>query len=404
MAENNQSDFDIISSGSENSEVSETNSNDTQETQESQTTEATEESPDSEGTEESEKEESEDSEDIDKELEDFDKEKTEVEETEEDKRISREVRRPSFKKILQKYPNITKEFPEFRHVFFSEQKFREICGTVEDAKDMSEKSQLMDAYQNVISSGKMDVFVKALNENESEKFAEGFLPALASHNPNLFRKATRPILVELLNRAYKSSEDKNMQISVLNVCQYIFGKRELPKHIEEAVDPEIEKQKAELNKERNRIASEKYNTYRGGIQEFIDNKLSVEILGRLDDNLTDAHKQAIVNSVLDSIDEELRGDNFHMSSINSFWRRAEKDGLNPEWRSKIISAYLGRARQSLESHIKQYAAKKRAKSENSEVPQRSNGSARNTASSSTKVDPKNFKRTSVISDLDIIKS
>lgn len=350
--------------------------------------------PSEETTEEITESESESEENIDEELKNFDEDKTEVKE---DDKILAEVRRPSLKKILEKYPNIAKEFPDIKHVFYREGKYAEICGTVEDAKEMSDKAEMLDGFSGVIENGKFDVFVKALNDDQQGNFADRILPALHKVNRDLFIRATRPLFVEMFNKAYNSSSDENMKNSVLNMCHYLFGKRELPKNFEQKIDPEVEKQKRELDQEKNRMVSEKFAGFQESVQSFVNTKLSTEIMGRLDPKMSDAHKLSITNSILDDIDAELSSDQFHMSSMASFWRRAQKDNLNPEWRSKIITAYLGRARQNINSIIKKYSSG--SKSEAKTAPKRPN-------SVPGKQLDKNVsqKSTKQVSDLDIINS
>lgn len=334
----------------------------------------------------------EESENIDDELKNFDEEKTEVKDD-----VVSEVRRPSLKKIMAKYPNIDKEFPDIKHVFYREQEFTKVCGTVEDAKEMSEKAKDRDYFATVIANGQTDVFVKALNDDELGKFAKTFLPALYKRDHPLFIAATRPLLVNIFQRAYKSASDDNMRNSVLNLCGYVFGKRELPVEQEEKIDPKLEAERKRLDQERQQIANEKYEGFHGGVKDFIDNKLISEVLGKLDQKLSDAHKSAIASSVLDDIEEELNSDQLHMSTMSSLWRRAGNDNFKNEWRSKIITAYLGRARQNLDSIIKKYSKTPISKAE----PRTTTRVSVPSKELDKKID---VRRTKQVSDLDIINS
>jgi len=356
MADDDVSDIDVITSSDSGQEEIAGNEDEQDLSALSDETEETE--TEDETSDDETIDETEDKENLTEELDEFDKEKTEVKEDE----TINEIRRPSLRKIMSKYPNIDKEFPDIKHVFHREQRFAEICGTVEDAREMSEKSETYDTINSKLGSGDVKFFLDVLEDNTRKEFAKNFLPTLYKADKDVFRAATKPFLVSMMHRAYESFGDDDSNVntqngrnSVLNICGYLFGKKELPGLDKEDIpDPKIAQEREELNREKSTHYLERYNSYRSGIQEFNETKLLAEVVGRLDSGLSDYQKSAIANAVLDDIDAELSADNLHNRTMASLWKRVEKENLDPKWRSQIISAYLGRARQSLPNIIKRY--------------------------------------------------
>src|SRR5437762_7106149 len=97
-----------------------------------------------------------------------------------------------FKDITKKYPNLFKDFPNLRHIFFHEKEYREIFPSVEEAKEAVEELNGLRELETALTSGTqqdvealIDSF-KELGDNVIPNFANNFLPSLKSINQELY--------------------------------------------------------------------------------------------------------------------------------------------------------------------------------------------------------------------------
>src|SRR5439155_10821415 len=92
------------------------------------------------------------------------------------------VGRPSFKDIKAKYPNLFKDFPDLREMFFREQGYSELFPTVEDAKEAHENSANYSFLRELVEGGtteNTEEFLGAVKDiDKLQSFAYSFLPAL----------------------------------------------------------------------------------------------------------------------------------------------------------------------------------------------------------------------------------
>ncbi len=300
-------------------------------------------------------EESEEEEEVKKELDERDQKD---EKDPEDKKLLSQIRRPSLNKMLAKYPTIDKEFPELKHVYFREQEFSKICGTVEDAKDMAKVNDNYQMLDGALARGEVDKFVKFLSDDAKDLFAQNILRGLRQVDKSLFVKATKPFLVGILRDvATKYKGDVNTLNSVKNLSNKLFGTPNLEELEEEKADPRLEEERRQLENQKREHYESRYGEFRSSVDNYVVDKLNIELTAKLPSDIPEGQKKAIVRSIITDLDELLGKDGAHISAMNSLWKRAERENLNKEWRSKIITTHLGRARQEFDNLIKQYTGK-----------------------------------------------
>jgi hypothetical protein len=264
--------------------------------------------------------------------------------------------RPTVRQITTKYPSFFKEFPDMRHMLFREGEYSRIFPTVEDAKSASEDAQNFQHFASLVSSGKPDDFVSFLGGVKESKglesMAANFLPALYKQDQNLYYRVTSPIGELLVRNAYMAATqagNENLKNAALHLAQWAFGDLDYATGAKrsEEFKPEVKAKDPDLERERAEFYQTKYNDARGYVQTQSQNRLVGEIRKGLDPNntLTPTMQNLLVKEILNEIGVMLEADQRHMAMMNSLWKQAHRAGFAGEWKDRILSTYLSRARQ-----------------------------------------------------------
>jgi hypothetical protein len=243
-----------------------------------------------------------------------------------------------------------------KHVLFREGEYANLFPTVEDAKESAEKSESFDNFSTLITSGKTDdftSFLKGVDEVQGlPSMASNFLPALFNVNKDMYYQVTGPIAEGLLRNAYKVATqggNENLKNAAMHLAQWAFGdaayatgEKQTPalKVEEPKTDPKYETEKKEFY-------ATKYKDTKTYVDGQASTRLSSEIRKGLDPNnaFTPFTQGLLVKQVIEEVSAILEGDENHMKQMNSMWRQAQKAGFAGNWKDRILSTYLSRARQ-----------------------------------------------------------
>src|SRR5262245_22257496 len=77
---------------------------------------------------------------------------------------------PRKKEILKEFPTLFKKFPGIEHSIYRDRQFSEVFATPEDAKEASEKAEVLDEYSNDLSRGSMERMLKNIKDNDESAF------------------------------------------------------------------------------------------------------------------------------------------------------------------------------------------------------------------------------------------
>ncbi len=302
----------------------------------------------------------EEGEDEEKLLKEEDEEKLEVEEKDEEEKPKEEpteIRhsRPTVQGIKSKYPDFFKDFPDMRHVLFREGEYAQLFPTVDDAKEASEKVTDFDNLADLFNSGREEDLVEFLGGVAKTpatlvSLAGNFLPSLYKTNRDLYFQTTTPIGEALVRNAHArgvSEGNDNLKNAALVLAKWAFGdyqfatgeKKSEPPQATQTKDPRLEQEREEFYRE-------KYNDTRNYIETNRLSKLKSEIKRGLDPNdvFNDFTSNLLMNQIIDEIGQELEKDQRHMSQMNSLWKQARKAGFAGNWKDRILTTYLSRAR------------------------------------------------------------
>lgn len=339
-----QSELDVLGGDEPAEETTETTPSEEEETgtpeSEETTEEATEEdesTSDDEDEEDTTSEESTDEKDV---LEELDEEELEAQDA--------TITRPSWKLIKEKYPDLAKD-KDFRNIYFRDKAFTEVFPTVAEAKSAQEKAELFEFVDSSLASGNAKDLVVKLNEETREKLANNILPSLFSVDKKLFGIATRPVIINLLHEAYDfavESKDENLRKSVRNLSFYLTKNADLPPRPAPVTSPELEKERANIQKEREEIFLRNQRDFLTTTDSVVAKKLASLVSEGLGANkeLNDFGRQAVVEKTLADVRRILVSDDPLNKRIISLHKLAAKSGFTTQHKARIISALLERAK------------------------------------------------------------
>ena len=289
------------------------------------------------------------------------------------KELDAKVSRPSFQEIQKEYPDIFTKFPELREIYHRDAAVfgsTGIFSSVEEAREASSKSNTLDETNNALSQGDFKGVLESLDERTLVNFVEELPSTLGKINPKLFYQLSAPIFSDMLNAAWRKAEkinSENFKHSILNVCEFLYGRQELPKLITSRInDPRLEEERKELDSTRSKIHQEQNYNFQNSTNKIIERRLNDLILDGLDptNELPEFTKKAIAKEVMDRVVQIVAKDSNLKAELQALFVRAEKRGWPIELKTQIISRYLGRVKgsiASLKSQIKSEALGRRTR-------------------------------------------
>ena len=264
--------------------------------------------------------------------------------------------RPTMQQLRETFPDLFKKFPAMRDIYYREQEFSQIFPTVEDAKEASSNAEAFtDISDKVLKADTQGLFsaIKETDEKAFTKISEEILPTLYRISPDAHWKATLPLMQNLVRGFYMEGQrrnDDNVKNSAEYLSDYIFGdikiargERDItPKKVEES-----EEQK-EFNAEKAKFMVDRVESFTRNIRSSADESLRNSVVhgGKIDPDgvFSDFIKETIVGKVLSEVDRQLTADKSHMRYMNSLWEKAKREGFTDDWKSRILTAYLARAK------------------------------------------------------------
>jgi hypothetical protein len=296
---------------------------------------------------------------VDKDEEIKDDEDEEVEDKDEDKEkavVEDELgpRRPTFKEIKEKYPDLFKTFPALRDAFFRESEYTKVFPTIEDAREAAEDLGILSTIRDKLIAGDATTLFESTKEADPRSYAKlvrGVLPALYKMDQDAYAQAITPPIENLLRTALregKANGNEDLENSARHISQWFFGTDDVALgktttvKKEDTESPEAQR----LQKERTEFEARKYNEAYQTVIADRDAYMERVVLKGLDpdDELSPYIRKTLVRDIITEVDRVLLKDKAHLSLMNSKWRRAKTEGFSKDSLSSIVSAYQARAK------------------------------------------------------------
>lgn len=264
--------------------------------------------------------------------------------------------RPSIKQIKEKYPDFFKSFPQLRDMYFRESEFSKVFPTVEDAREASSNSESYIALRDSALNGDARTIFTAVNEADSKalnKMAEGLLTTLYDISKDAHWTAVLPVLQNVVQSFYQegvSSKKDDIKNAALHLSKFIFNDFEVArgKSLTPRQDPKVSEERKEIEAERAKLNSDKFAGFTNSVYSDGGDGLLRLIGGEKkidpDGNLTKGMRDYVVNKVVEEVNHQMQSDPEHVRMMQSLWNRAKREGYSDAWKSRLVSAYLARAK------------------------------------------------------------
>jgi len=290
-----------------------------------------------------------------------DEEKEEIEEkieqTEEEKqdeqKLAVQFDIPTFGEIKAKYPDIVKDFPGLRGLFYQAAEINKIFPSVEDAKEALEDNEAFVVLRESVIKGEPENFIDALKSQSDETlsvFGYNFLVKLAEKDNKAYFNVVTPLFENLIRHVHDSAsgeEAENIRNATLVFSMALFGKE----GAEVAQGKKTFAKKIEIPKPKD--DSEIFNKTLNEVGTKTNNVLSTIINEGFSEEdkkaLTPYLRKSIVKETIEELWSQLAKDPAHSSVMKSRWNRAKINGYMEDDKTKIISTLLVRAKSLIPS-------------------------------------------------------
>jgi hypothetical protein len=142
--------------------------------------------------------------------------------------------------------------------------------------------------------------------------------------------------------------NKNMAAVAIHAHNYWFDTQDIKAPLEDRKPNKVSKEQEEWEKEKQQYEGTKAQEFRGAITEVVNHSMKLSITKELDGiKLDDYQKRNIIRDIFSGVDEVLGSDRRYLGGIVSLFDQAKSSKYSPDWKSRIVKAYLQRARQAL---------------------------------------------------------
>jgi len=261
------------------------------------------------------------------------------------------------KNVKKLAPELFKKIPGLREALERDKAFGEVFSTVEEAKDAHKNSGFLSAMYNDIASGDVDRtanFIKAVKNTSAEAFEDfshTILESIGKVDPQLYGevmlKPMKRAIMAMYSDALKSG-NRNLAAVAIHAHNYWFDTQDIKAPLEERKKATKTKEQEAWEKEKQEYEGTKAQEFRGGITEVVNHSMKLSITKELDGiKMDDYQKRNIIRDIFAGVDEVLGTDKRYLGGIQSLFDQAKSSKYSPDWKSRIVKAYLQRARQAL---------------------------------------------------------
>lgn len=319
----------------------------------------------------------------------------EEEEIKEEETSEFTLSRPTWSEINKKYPDFFKDFPQMKHVIGREMEYSKVFPTVEEAKEAADTADDYQYIEDTFKKGDSKEVLNIMKESDTDsysKFINEFLPSLYQSDNQAYFEVVTPVIHNLLHQIYSSARDENLKNATLVLSDHLFNdmdkisKPAESKKVESNVNNEHQEYlQQRLKDARSNVDAETLNS----IQELIMDS----IVKQFPDEKIPKNLESVIVDIVDSgvtrIANNLVADESYMRLMKSLWRKAYNSGFTGDWKERIVSAYLSRAKELIPGISKKVTPFIPRNSERSErrIPNSGrSGSSKNSNPSSRDID------------------
>lgn len=355
-------------------------------------------------------EDKEDKEDEDDEKDDKEKEDDEDEEDKDDVKLS------TITDIKKEYPDFFKKFPDIRASLFREEKYNSLFSNPEDAEEAVDKAAVLDKINiDLIDKGDPTELLKTLsgqNKESFEKVAFSILPWLEKNNKDLFYAVAAVPIKQLCRAAWREGKGKetNLGKAAAYIHDYFFGHQDIDKSIKgegKIQDDEKSDKEKEYERKLKEIDDRDTKNFTSSIDTSYVKRMTDHIRERLDrdERLNEYMKTNLVNDILLEIRDTLLKDKKYTGTLSNLYKNAKANSYSSDFKSRIISTALARAKSLAPDIRKRLVAKALGRKEKKEKKDDDTKVTRKSSNSSNKDNKRqvrNDEPKKPLTDIDIL--
>jgi len=268
---------------------------------------------------------------------------------EEDDETDEELENDSIYQQLKKYdPKVLKEIPELRSVIFAEQEYRRVFPSVEDAKAAAEAAEVFAQYERDLTSGDSSNILEALEKTGKDSlknFVANLIPTIEKQSKDLYFGMLYPEFKKMLRAAAKSG-DERLAVSAKNLNWFVFGNTDVDSDADGALKPTKRDEREDAISRKEREFEERiFNSFSTDVSKSAETRAKRIISSAFKDSgISPLISSALTDKIFEKVDDTIAKDSRHMGNINNLWSQAKRAGFTTEWKDRITSAYLSRAK------------------------------------------------------------
>jgi len=304
----------------------------------------------------------EDLEDDDKESEDENDEEDEdkedddeEEEEEDDEEDDDEVLSSDIKAIKSKYPTLLKEFPGVRAALYRDQQYSEFFGSPKDAEVIVKKAGVLDKVEeDIFVNHDPSNLLESLSKDKDalENVSFELMRWTMKNNKDLYLELAALPLKQVLRNAWKEGNGNKTDLgrAAAYIHKFFFNDTDISSKvkIEDGKSRSDDKNPAKeaYEKRLSQLEQREYENFKGAVDQSYIRKMSGYIQDSLDkdERLNDWMKGRIVKETIEEIGSQLENDSRYMNQIGSIWKQAKTAGFPNDFKSRIVSTALARAK------------------------------------------------------------
>lgn len=268
------------------------------------------------------------------------------------------------KQILEKYPNLFKDFPYLEKAYYREGQFTELFPTIRDAREAADKATVLDKFEADVMQGNTEKVLLAIKEGDERAFrkaVDNYLPTLAKVDQSAFLHVVGNVLRQSLSRVSEEGKRRGdsgepLVVAAKILAQFMFGTEnvEAPTPLVKE-DENINRERQQINQEREAFVRQKFDDSRTELAGKIQNSLKATISANIDPKSTMSEyvRRNASRDAYEMLEQQIRSDTRFSSVMNTLWKRAFEEGFSRQSMDRIKSAYLSKAKTVLPTVIKQ---------------------------------------------------
>jgi hypothetical protein len=271
----------------------------------------------------------------------------------------------TMKDLRAKYPEILKDFPQLRDIIFRDKAYGELFTSVEDARTAQLDSEAFSTIRDGVLKGDASSFFESIREADSkalDKLSLNLLPALHKISPDLHWKTVSPLLEDVARAMHAKGKrvettdlGKDLMNAALYLSEFLWGDTSpvtnpIPRKAESGESEESKN----LKQRESALEAKEFTNFHSSVSDEAFDSLKDLVLERGKNNrlkidpdgvLTPFIKNTITDKIISEVNDKMKKDASYQRFMSSLWTKARKEGYSKEAKSRILSAYLERARQ-----------------------------------------------------------